>query len=643
MKKSLLTGLLLATSGQAKELTLKSEVTPFLNKYCIECHGGKKVKGKLDLTKIKNQKDLLKNYEVFESALDLIHEKEMPPDDELQPSKKEVALYENWYKKTFIQNVKAQAGPAKPRRLSVNEYKNTLRDLLGFDLNINFAEAEETVMEKSLVKKIMPLDPPGKSGFQNDTHDTPLTSVLWGKYAFISETAVSNLFQKKNRSHLEKYSGTITKNNFTKSHAEKLIKNFAPMAFRRHMPTSEIQKTLSRIDSEDVIESTKFELKAMLMSPRFLFRGHMVKTQSGKQQKVDDYEIAERLSYFIWGSMPDKKLLSLAYRKKLNSPEILKKEINRMASDDKSKNLAEDFAYQWFALNEIEHIGGRFPVTKSMMTQPVYFFNYLIKENRPLMELIDSKVSFANPLLRSYYDKKDQKGIKAYRKGKGIEIEYVPHSRITLENTTTRGGILTMPGILAMNASKGRTSPVLRGTWVLERILGDHLPEPPNDVGVVAENKKGQNLSFRERFEIHKSNKTCAVCHDRIDPLGFALESYDSMGKFRSHMGGIKNRKTKVTSPKSPIDASGELYGEKFTDFTGLKKLLKTKHKETIIRNIVRKTMSYALCRKLEVYDKEAVEKIVSKMIKENGTYQDLIFTISQSMPFQEVYLAKEN
>ena len=141
MKKLIITGLLLALTGQAKEMTLESKVTPFLNKYCVECHGGKKVKGKIDLTKIKDQKDLLKNYELFESAVELIHEKEMPPEDELQPSKAEITEFENWYKETFVKNVKAHAGPATPRRLSVHEYRNTMRDLFGFDLEVSFSAA----------------------------------------------------------------------------------------------------------------------------------------------------------------------------------------------------------------------------------------------------------------------------------------------------------------------------------------------------------------------------------------------------------------------------------------------------------------------------------------------------------------------
>ena len=642
MKKLLLIGLFLALSAQAKEMTLKSKVTPFLNKYCVECHGGKKVKGKIDLTKIKDQKDLLKNYELFESAVELIHEKEMPPEDEIQPTKAEIKEFENWYKDTFVKNVSAQAGPATPRRLSVHEYRNTMRDLFGFDLEVSFSAAEETVMESSLIKKLMPLDPPGKSGFHNNTHDNPLSTVMWNNYSYLADFALTELFKKKNRAHLEKYSGPINGNKFTMAHAERVIRAFKPMAYRRAVPKAEIAKAIANLDSENVIDSLKLEMKAALMSPKFIFRGIMMEVQEGKQHKVDQFELAERLSYFIWGTMPDKRLLSLAYKKQLNNPATIKKEIDRMVADKRSSNLSEDFAYQWLTFKEMEQIRGRYTLTQSLMTQPVFFFDYLIKEDRPLMELIDSKVTFVNPMITGYYHKQDLKAMPPYRKAKGIEMEYVPHSKITLNKTQNRGGILTMPGLLAMNAAGNRTSPILRGTWILERILGDHLPEPPANVGQVPANKKGQNLTFRQRFDLHKSDKTCALCHDKIDPLGFALENYDPTGKYRPYMGGIKNKKTKQVSAKQEIDASGNLYGDKFKDFEGLKHLLKTKHKETIIRTIVRKTMSYALCRKLEVYDKEAVEKIVSQMVKTDGTYKELIFAISQSMPFQEVYVAKE-
>lgn len=613
----------------------QEQIVPFLKKHCIECHGGKKVKGKVDFTKIKTLDDARTEYKIFESGLELIHEKEMPPEDEPQPSKAEVGVYENWYNYTFIKNVKARPADFKPRRLSVTEYKNTIEDLFGFELEFSFSQAEETVQETSLIRKVLPKDPPGKSGFKNDTHSNPLTSVIWDGYSYVTDKALEKFFSKKHKKQLEYYAGPVSKDGFSQINGEKLIRSFYARILRRTVPSSDIQKSITMIkNSKNKLNAVKSELKAVLMSPRFIYRGLMMPKKSG-QVAVDQFEYAERLSYFLWGSMPDSDLMKLAKDGKLSDTKIIKQEIDRLIADQRSRNLAEDFADQWLALSEIENIGGRYPFIKSVRTQPIEFFNYLIAENRPLMELLDSKVTFANPLLRGYY--KDANQIKAYKKQMGIEMEFVPHNKIILNKTERRGGIMTMPGILAMNSSKGRTSPVLRGTWVLERILGDHLPEPPMDVGQVAKNKKGQNLSFRQRFEAHRSNKTCAVCHDKIDPLGFALESYDSLGKDRL-LGEVskKKKKGKNTQAPEPIDTTGNLYGDSFKDFSGLKKLLMTKHKETIVRNIVRKFMSYALCRKLEYFDRPVVEGIVKRMMQNNVTYKQLVYEIAVSLPFKE-------
>ena len=616
----------------------KNEILPFLKKNCIECHGGRKVKGKIDFTKIKTLEDARKHYKVFESGLELIHAKEMPPEDEPQPTKKEVAVYEQWYEKTFIQDVKARPAIFKPRRLSVNEYKNTIEDLFGFKLEVSYSIAEETVQETSLVRKVLPKDPPGKSGFKNDTHANPLTPVIWDGYSYIIDSALVKLFHQKHKKELEYYTGKLSKDGITPKEAEKFLRKFYPNAVRRPASEEYIQKSLENIAKAKSKEAAlRSEVKAILMSPAFMYRGLKMPRKSG-QNPVDQFEFAERLSYFLWASKPDSALMKLAEQGKLSDSKILKSEIDRMIASQKSRNLSEDFAEQWFALSEIENIGGRYPMIKTLRTQPVEFFNYLVTENRPLIELIDSKVTFANPLMRGYY--KDANQIKKYSKQKGIEIEFVPHSKIVLKQTQRRGGIMTMPGILAMNASKGRTSPILRGTWILERILGDHLPEPPMDVGSVPNNKKGENLSFRQRFEAHKSNKTCAVCHDKIDPLGFALEAYDSLGKDRLlSQKPSKKKKGKSAPTAAKIDTTGVLYGDKFKDFEELKGLLLTKHKETVVRNIVRKFMSYALSRKLEYYDRPTVEEIVKKMLKTNGTYKQLIFEIATSLPFKETII----
>ena len=234
-------------------------------------------------------------------------------------------------------------------------------------------------------------------------------------------------------------------------------------------------------------------------------------------------------------------------------------------------------------------------------------------------ELIDARVTFANPLIARYYPD-DRTQIAAYRKPKGIELEIIPLTRIALNNTPERGGLLTMPGILTMNRG-----PILRGVWMLERILGVHLPEPPPNVPAVEPSPPGENLTFRERFARHRDQPSCAVCHDEIDPLGFAMGAYDDSGNFR---------------PGSEVDASGQLpSGETFETFDELKGLLLTTQREPIIRNMVERTLSYALCRRLELTDRAVVDSITKEAVNDpDFGWRDLIHRVVQSLPFQHIY-----
>lgn len=616
------------------ELTFESPVTPFLNQYCYECHGGKKVKGKVDFNDIKSTKDLKEHYEIFENALDLVHDAEMPPEDELQPTETEIKVFETWVIETFNKNVVARAGIAKPRKLSVNELNNTLNDFLGFPLEVSVAKAQETPVETSVVKKVLPVDPPGLNGYENDTHNNPLTNTYWENLSYIFDFAIEELFSKQNTKHLERYTGKLNPQKWTWEQSEKLIRNALPKIYRRHLDEDELKSILSNLNKKQPgINELKFELKTAFMSPRFLFRSFSMPVNEG-QHPVDSYELAERTSYFLWESMPDDELLNTAKDKSILKPEILKHQIKRMLKDGRSKNLSEHFAYQWFSLSEIDHSDGRFPYIQSLIQQPIDFFNYLIQEDRPLIEIVDSKVTYANHLLKKFYQK-DAAQINPYNRTQGIEMVFTNLNKINLEKTQNRGGLLTMPGILAMNAAKNRTSPVLRGTWILEKIIGDHLPDPPMDVNPVPPNKKGETLSFRERFEKHRSDTNCAVCHNKIDPLGFSLEAFDAKGIFRTKIQLDKNTKIDV-------DAKGDFKGEPFNNFQELKKILVNKHSDDIIENIVKQMMSYALCRKLELHDKPTVEKIVHEMKETNGTYQDLIYKITSSLPFKEVFRSSE-
>ena len=632
IKLAFLSTLLFCVSGLALENVSYSEkIYPFLERHCIECHGGKKVKAKLDFTKIKTKEDIDKHFELWEEALELIHDGEMPPEERKQPNDLEKEIFDTWYKQNF-EKVEAHPGFARPRRLSTREYKNSLRDIFGFELEMQTRETEESRVEKSLVLKISPADPLGRSGFQNDTHGAQFSAADWKRYSYIADKTIEKLFQQaefKQRSQTSEMSS---------AEAFKLLKHYLPLIYRRPLNSSGfvlIQEKLKSANS--VVDQLKLELKAALVSPKFLYRGLEIAGELDRVIEVNDLELAQRLSYFLWGSIPDQELLDLATIEKLSDPNEMKKQVGRMLKDERSEFFAKDLATQWFALSEIDHLGGRLPYDSTLKQQPIHFFNYLIKENRPLIELIDSDVSFINKLVGKFYPGGTAQ-LKEQRKStQGIEMIFQPLEKITLKKDSQRGGIITMPGILAMNGVKGRTSPVLRGTWVLERILGDHLPEPPMDVGSVPPNKKGQVLSFRQRFEAHRSNKTCAVCHDRIDPLGFALESYDSRGAFRTHEMIGKKKKAKKGAL---IDASGQMpSGEKFANYSDLKKILVSSKRKVVIRNIVKRFLSYALCRKLELYDQPELERITNELYESKGTYHDLICKVVTSLPFTKTVI----
>ena len=630
--------LILAGSMPSRLVADDLEVRPFLKKHCVKCHGGEKVKGKVDFTKIISKADVDSSYELWETAADALKFEEMPPEDEPQPTAEERTAFLAWYQDRFVKSVEARPAPFKPRRLSAAEYRNTLRTLFGFDLEVAIIEAEQTITEKSMVMKLLPIDPPGKSGYTNDTHGNPLSTLIWEQYSYLVDSALQQLFSKKRHQQLENLSGSIPDSGFTSANAEKLVRTFVPRAFRRPMQTADLDKIISSFmekEGAELIKATKEELKVVLMSPGFIYRGLLMEGEPGVQQAVDNYELAERLSYFLWGDMPDTQLMELAADNSLNQSDVFAAQVNRMLDSPKARQLADSFAVQWLTLNEIDHVSNDPPFTVALKTQPIDFIDYLIREDRPVMELIDSEIAFINPLTAKFYGN-DRKQLLAYKKQKGIEREAVPNSKITLKETKGRGGLLTMPGVLAMN--KG---PVLRGTWMLERIMGDHLSDPPADVGVVQKNGSGQNLSFRERFEQHRSNAACALCHDKIDPFGFALQAYDVEGKFvMSGAQESKKKKRKTEYDGGKFDTSGQLpTGEKFNNFGELKSILMTSQREVIIRNIAEQTLAYALCRKLEIYDRPTVDLIVEEIAKSNGTWRDLVKAVTNSLPFRETIL----
>lgn len=641
----LTSSLLLAQSGLASardpEEPFQNEIQPLLDTYCIKCHGGEKVKGEVDFSVINNAEDVDAHFELWETVVDVLAYDEMPPEDEdNRPSQEEAQQIADWYETRFVKSVVARPADLKPRRLSSNEYRNTLRSLFGFDLEVAFIAAEQTTMESSLVLKLLPTDPPGANGYVNDTHSARLSTFIWEQYAYLTNRALQELFSKNRKDALEVLIGESLPNDFqptelTQNQAESLLRTFAPRVHRRPVSKRSLKKILSSLkglQGNALLDATKTEMQALLVSPEFLYRGLLVEMKPGTQKKVDPFELAERLSYFLWEDMPDRELMDAATSGRLKNPAHLTEQIDRMLASPKAKNLAESFGAQWLELANIDDADDDVTKREALRSQPLNFLNYLFTEDRPVVELIDSNITFTNYITASYYPE-DRGQLETYIKPTGIERQLVPNQKLVLEKSTDRGGILTMPGILAMNRG-----PILRGTWMLRRILGERLGEPPGDIPPIEAASQDPSLSFRERFELHRSDPTCARCHDRIDPLGFAMQTYDDNGfnKLASNYKAPK-RNTGHDDPAEALDTSGQLpSGESFESFEELKTILTGHKKPDIIRNAVEQVLAYALARKLEAFDRPTVATIAERIDETNGSWRDLFVEVALSLPFQE-------
>jgi hypothetical protein len=355
-------------------------------------------------------------------------------------------------------------------------------------------------------------------------------------------------------------------------------------------------------------------LQAILVSPHFLFR--IERDTAPGVYRISDFEMASRLSYFLWSSLPDEELVHAAAQGILHRPEALEAQVRRMLADAKSRRLVENFAGQWLELRNLESIKPdpeRFPdfdvaLRAGMRRETEMFFENILRQDRSILEFIDAPYSFLNERLARHY---------------GIPGVEGPEFRMVKLDGRQRSGILTHASVLTVTSYPTRTSPVLRGKWLLENILNAPPPPPPPDAGALDESQVNLAGTVREQFEKHRSQPVCAACHVRMDPLGFGFENYDAIGRWRTHEG------------KFPVDASGTLPGgHAFSGASELKAILKNE-KEAFGRCLTEKMLTYALGRGLERYDRPAVDEICRRLAQNHYRFSSLILGIVQSLPFQ--------
>ena len=455
--------------------------------------------------------------------------------------------------------------------------------------------------------------------------------------------------------------------------ARQIVTTFASRAWRRPAQTAEVDKfmTLYEAAQKDGLSfeaSVKLPMKAVLVSPYFLFRGEIQPDPNNPESvhPVDEFALASRLSYFLWSSMPDQELTGLAAKNQLRKN--LDAEVRRMLASPKSQAFVENFAGQWLEIRNLNFVApdkGTYPdfddnLRQAMLKETDLFFSSIMHEDRSILDFLDADYTYVNAPLAKLY------GIPNVT---GEEFQ-----RVSLAGTPRRG-VFTQASVLTITSNPTRTSPVKRGKWVLEELLGTPPPPPPPVVPALEEtasNSTNQTLTLRAAMEIHRSNPVCASCHSRMDAIGFGLENFDGIGRWRDKerleapkpdnalaladanladanannadaLAPAAAAAPKVTdAPKAaeaqalPIDSSGKLVsGETFSGPAELANILATTKRDFFVRTLTEKMLTYALGRGTEYYDRDSIQKITDGLAKNQYKFSTLVLGVVNSLPFQ--------
>jgi mono/diheme cytochrome c family protein len=404
--------------------------------------------------------------------------------------------------------------------------------------------------------------------------------------------------------------------------ARTILTTLAHRAFRRPVTNADIdplygfyQRARPTRDFEGGIQAA---IEAMLVSPEFLFRIERDPRAStaGQPYRVGDVELASRLSFFLWSTIPDAELLDLAERGKLKDPSTLERQVRRMLGDRRADALVSNFVGQWLQLRNVDTVRPDpviFPFDEALrqafFTETTLFVSSIFREDRTLIDLLSADYTYVNQRLAEHY---------------GIPNVYGSQFRRVTIADPNRRGLLGQGSVLTVTSYPNRTSVVQRGKWILENLLGTPPPPPPPDVPELKAAPHGKVLTMREQMQVHRVNPTCAACHARMDPIGFALENYDAVGRWRNEDAGAE------------IDASGKLPdGAEFQGPAGLSQLLLTKYRDDFVRTATEKLLTYALGRGVEFDDYPTIRAINREAARDNYRISSWILAIVKSTPFQ--------
>jgi len=709
-----------------------SFVQPLLVKHCVRCHGGEKLKGKVNLKEISDSAAFLTKADLIKEMIEVIDARDMPPEDEPQLSEGDRTRLLGTLKQFLRQSASSAENKPEPiRRLNRFQYNNAIRDL--FQLDRDVFHLQEKLMTRrsdyltdnngvmpdkveveclSLTQKkgmqwveAFPKDLRATHGFDNQANQLTLSPLLLDSFLQLSVSILESPdFNEQTVGIWNDYFKAPAANADQTKAIRDRLSGFLTLAFRRLVQPATLDRYVAYTEAKlkegrSFTESMKKVTSAALSSPNFLYR-------SGP-----DLNLASRLSFFLWGSGPDRELL--ANVKQLNQPKVLNDTIDRMMADPKIERFLDSFPSQWMQLENVlgaspdkskaryfnlmrNYRDSERPASTQMVLEPLLLFDAVFLENRPVTELLTPSFSYQSEFLRNWYGRriklppfdpekfakeveanakrrqalqasiaakkdevkklappekekrqelndairKDQQALNQIPKNtdpnreRGIRSRrYEDEVRRQLLDTKFErrpvadpryGGIITSAAMLSMTSGTKRTHPIARGAWVIEVILNDPPPPPPNDVPPLDERAGPKNLTIRERFAQHRENPDCAGCHSRIDPLGFALENFDLVGRWRDKYENGRD-----------VETGGTLWRKyDFTNVTQFKEAL-VKEDRRFAKAFTAHLLRFALARELTPADTLAIDAIVEKTAPESFRLRSLIREVILSEPFR--------
>ncbi|MAB60739.1 MAG: hypothetical protein CMO46_09420 [Verrucomicrobiales bacterium] len=640
------------------------EINAILDSHCIKCHGeGGKVKGKVNLKELRSANLLSSKPELLESLIGVIKDREMPPEDEPPLSDSGRGVLLKWLEVKLSDSIKDQPFlPTSIRRMNRFQYNNSVVDLLELDRPIfrlnerlmrrrdNYFKPETRKMPpqvristRPLSKDIdnqrpegfrgvasFPQDKRAEHGYDNRADHLTLSPLLMESFLNLSQTISESpdLNSKECRSWSWLFASPESA---TSERTEEIIRSrltkFLRRAFRRPVEAVTLDRFV-KFALKQMAEGESFEntmrsvIGVVLGMPDFLYF-----YEPSPDHSENDFELASRLALFFWSSIPDDLLLDLAEQGKLSDSQVLSSQIDRMLNDQKSSRFCDNFPAQWLQLDRLItsvpdpkkfpyfYLVDGYRSSMHMMPEPLLLFETIFIEDRSIIELLDPKYTWENPMLKANYE--------GHAKA-GHDVVTQLFRRVPL-NDPRRGGVITNAAVMTMTATPTRTQPITRGAWINAVIFNDPPEPPPADVPPLPEanNDELAKLTIRERLAAHRERKDCAGCHNKIDPMGFAMENYGPTGVWRDKYENGRE-----------VDVSGVLFNQyEFKTFPEFKEII-IKEKDRFVRGFISHLLSYALSRELGPADSPALDEMTDRVMAGEDSMRAVLKSIAMSDPF---------